>query len=100
MADYKSEFTGAQIDDGIKKARSALQPTGATMTGPLILSGDPASAKEAATKEYVDGIAEKMADKEYIVSLFNELKELIQSGDTAGAVAVLDQAILDNSVLA
>lgn len=54
MADYKSEFTGAQIDDGIKKARSALQPTGATMTGPLILSGDPASAKEAATKEYVD----------------------------------------------
>lgn len=54
MADYKSEFTGAQIDDGIKKARSALQPTGAAMTGPLILSGDPTSAKQAATKEYVD----------------------------------------------
>ena len=51
---YKSEFTGAQIDDGIKKARSALQPTGAAMTGPLILSGDPTSAKQAATKEYVD----------------------------------------------
>lgn len=100
MEGYKSEFTGSQIDDGIKKARSALQPTGGTMTGPLILSGDPSSEKEAATRKYVDGIAEKMADKEYIVSLFNELKELIQSGDIPGAVAVLDKAILDNSVLA
>lgn len=54
MADYKSEFTGAQIDAGIKKANTALQPSGGTMTGPLILSGDPASTKEAATKEYVD----------------------------------------------
>lgn len=65
MAEYKSEFTGAQIDDGIKKARSALQPTGATMTGPLILSGDPIAVKEAVTKQYVDntynGIIEEVA---------------------------------------
>ena len=54
MADYKSKHTGAAIDAGIDKANTALQPSGGTMTGPLILSGDPASAKEAATKEYVD----------------------------------------------
>ena len=57
MADYKSEFTGAQIDAAIKKANTALQPTGAVMTGPMVLSGDPASDKEAASKAYVDRVA-------------------------------------------
>lgn len=43
---------------------------------------------------------EKKADKDYVVSVFEELKELIKNGDTDGAIAVLDQAILDLSTLA
>lgn len=54
MAEYKSKHTGAAIDAGIDLANAALPASGGTMTGPLILSGDPASEKEAATKEYVD----------------------------------------------
>ena len=40
------------------------------------------------------------ADASYIVSVFEELKELIKANNPTGAVAVLDQAILDLSVLA
>ena len=36
----------------------------------------------------------------YIVSVFEELKELIESSNPDGAIAVLDKAILDVSVLA
>ena len=54
----------------------------------------------AASKERVDKIAEGKADKAYMIDLFEQLKELILAGDLPGAVAVLDQAILDNSVLA
>jgi uncharacterized membrane protein YjfL (UPF0719 family) len=36
----------------------------------------------------------------YVVTAFKELKELIQAGNTGSAVAVLDKAILDLSVLA
>ena len=36
----------------------------------------------------------------YVVNVFEELKMLIQSGNTDGAVAVLDAAILDLSTLA
>lgn len=54
----------------------------------------------AASKERVDTLAEEKADKAYMITLFEQLKELILAGDLPGAVAVLDQAILDNSVLA
>lgn len=54
----------------------------------------------AASKETVDALAEGKADKAYMITLFEQLKELILAGDVPGAVAVLDQAILDNSVLA
>lgn len=54
----------------------------------------------AASKERVDTLAEEKADKAYMIDLFEQLKELILAGDLPGAVAVLDQAILDNSVLA
>lgn len=40
------------------------------------------------------------ADKTYMVALFEELKALILAGNTEAAIAVLDQAILDNAVLA
>lgn len=44
-------------------------------------------------------IADK-ADKAYIIGVFEELKALIESGNTAGAIAVLDAAILDMAILA
>lgn len=40
------------------------------------------------------------AEKSYIVSVFEELKALIKAGNTDGAIAVLDEAILDLAVLA
>ena len=40
------------------------------------------------------------AEKSYIVSVFEELKALIKAGNTDGAIAVLDSAILDLAVLA
>lgn len=59
---------------------------------------------DGVTKEELDQavnqLAQQKANKEYMVALFNELKALILAGDTAAAVAVLDQAILDNTILA
>ena len=40
------------------------------------------------------------ADKSYVVSIFEQLKELIQTGEITQAVALLDSAILDLSTLA
>ena len=42
----------------------------------------------------------KLPSNEYIVSVFEELKALIKAGNTDGAIAVLDEAILDLAVLA
>jgi hypothetical protein len=42
----------------------------------------------------------KLPSNEYIVSVFEELKALIKAGNTEGAIAVLDEAILDLAVLA
>ena len=41
-----------------------------------------------------------MVDKTYIVSVFEELKTALEEADIAGAIAVLDSAILDLSTLA
>lgn len=54
----------------------------------------------AASKESVEQLFDEKVDKSYMVSIFNELKQLILSGNTGGAIAVLDQAILDNTILA
>lgn len=55
MAEYKSGFTGAQIDEGIEKAYLALPKSGGTMTGPLVLqSAEPTANYHAAPKKYVD----------------------------------------------
>lgn len=40
------------------------------------------------------------ADKSYVVSIFEQLKQLIQNGEMDSAVAILDEAILDLSTLA
>ena len=64
----------------------------------LAVEGKAADAK--ATGKAIAELTEDKADKVYMVSLFEELKTLILNGDTSGAVALLDQAILDQSVLA
>ena len=60
MAEYQSKHTGVQIDAGIDRANAALSASGGTMTGALILSGDPSADLGAATKQYVDSTAEKI----------------------------------------
>jgi hypothetical protein len=51
---YKSTYTGRQIDAGIANALNALLVTGGTMTGPLILSDNPAEPLGAVTKQYLE----------------------------------------------
>lgn len=46
------------------------------------------------------GKAVEYAEKSYVAAVFEELKALIKAGDTDGAIAVLDSAILDLAVLA
>lgn len=61
---------------------------------------------EAAAEQYEDlagdvkAMETSKADKTYMVELFEQLKALILAGDTTGAIALLDQAILDQAVLA
>lgn len=55
-------------------------------------------ATEASKK--VTELSGQKADKSYVVAVFEELKNLIQNGQTDSAIAVLDKAILDLSVLA
>ncbi len=40
--------------DAVATANAALPKAGGTITGPLVLNGDPAAGLEAATKQYVD----------------------------------------------
>lgn len=54
MATYQSKHTGAEIDAGIDAAKNALPKNGGTMTGTLILAGNPTVDNGAATKKYVD----------------------------------------------
>ena len=48
----------------------------------------------------LDELLEEKADKSYVVEIFEQLKELIQTGEITQAVALLDSAILDLSTLA
>lgn len=54
LATYQSKHTGAEIDAAIDAAKAALPAKGGTMTGPLILHGNPSANLGAATKQYVD----------------------------------------------
>lgn len=53
-----------------------------------------------AVAEAINELSGQKADKAYVVAVFEELKILIQNGQTDSAIAVLDKAILDLSVLA
>ena len=54
---------------------------------------------EYAKQEDVDKLSKEKADKDYVVSVFEQLKQLILNGNIESAVAVLDEAILDLSTL-
>lgn len=54
----------------------------------------------AASQEDLERLDDSKADKAYMTVLFEQLKALILAGDTSGALAVLDQAILDQAILA
>jgi hypothetical protein len=54
----------------------------------------------AKIEEELDEMDRNKADKAYMVELLAELKALILAGNTEAAIAVLDQAILDNTILA
>ena len=54
----------------------------------------------AASQEDLERLDDSKADKAYMTVLFEQLKALILAGDISGALAVLDQAILDQAILA
>lgn len=54
---------------------------------------------DTTARQEITQLSEGKVDKTYVVELFEELKELILSGNTSGAIALLDQAILDQAVL-
>lgn len=64
--------------------------------------GDYVKGKEEFLKMDISALIDnKVGDlRSYVASVFEELKELIQNGDIESAVAILDEAILDVSVLA
>lgn len=61
MATYQSKHTGAEIDAGIDAAKNALSKNGGTMTGTLILAGEPTADNGAANKKYVDDAIDTIA---------------------------------------
>lgn len=54
MANYYLKHTGAELDAAVDAANAALPKTGGTMTGSLILHGNPSTSFEATPKKYVD----------------------------------------------
>ena len=58
------------------------------------------AADAAETGSRLEELAKDKADKTYVIELFEELKALILNNSTGTNVALLDQAILDNTVLA
>lgn len=55
---------------------------------------------ETAISRLSDRLSKEKADKEFVVSIFEQLKALIEAGKTDEAIAVLDEAIFDLAVLA
>ena len=85
-----------------------IDPEGIVYDISDINGGDSASVAEHNTdteahadiREIMSTLSADKADKAYVISVFEELKTLITNMDTAGALAVLDNAILDLSILA
>lgn len=60
MANYYLKHTGEELDTAVDKANAALPKNGGTMTGSLILIGNPSENLEAAPKQYVDKIKNEL----------------------------------------
>lgn len=58
------------------------------------------SEAKITSEKITSALGYKPVDSEYIVSVFEELKKLIQAGNVDSAIAVLDEAILDLHKLA
>lgn len=57
--------TGVALDTDFADARY-VNVDGDTLTGPLVLAADPVNALEASTKQYVDALAQKLADSTFV----------------------------------
>ena len=71
-----------------------------TFRGPAGPQGPAGSDADVTAQNIERALGYTPADKTYMVASFEELKALILAGNTEAAIAVLDQAILDNAVLA
>lgn len=56
---------GVALDTDFADARY-VNVDGDTLTGPLVLAADPVNALEASTKQYVDALAQKLADSTFV----------------------------------
>lgn len=70
----------------------ALPIGGGTMTGPLVLSGDPVSALQAATKNYVDNIAAGIDIKDACYAATTGALTVTYNNGAAGVGATLTNA--------
>lgn len=87
-----------QIEEAVTKYLEEHPVDAVEVDETLTESGKAADAK--VTGERISELSEQKADKSYVVSVFEQLKQLIQTGDIESAVAVLDEAILDLATLA
>lgn len=110
-ADTLNGYDAAHFDDQIAVERERINSFVALGEGSTTGDAELADAridKDGKTHENVGEhirsvtgqLAEQKVDKTYIVSVFGELKQVLQGGDIDSAVAILDEAILDLSTLA
>lgn len=71
------------------------------LTGAVLYTEQTLSEEQKAqARENIGVDMDSKVDKNYLVSVFEELKTALEAADIEGAVAVLDEAILDLSALA
>lgn len=98
MLKFKKNVLKYKDENGDLKDTSALFG-GSETDSTLSKAGVAADGK--VTGDRIGQLSKEIVDhKAYVVSVFEELKALIEAGNTTGAIAVLDKAILDLSVLA
>lgn len=81
---------------------SGVQVSSEAPTDPTVMvwiKPDAESDDLTKIRQDIDLLSEEKADRAYVAALFEQLRALILAGDTDGAVALLDQAILDHAVL-
>lgn len=95
LEDTPADYTGLvgqfvrinATPDGLEFTDDVVQKTGSTMTGFLTLSADPTNPLHAATKQYVDGVAQGL-----------DWKQSVRVG-TTGAITLANEQTIDSVVL-